>query len=139
MVHVFEKLNPVENSVMRDVVEACLPDTFKNQVRDRESMEGNDKSVAVNAYVFKGVLPTIAIGIGRVETDLCSFKLLSMLMNALDDMKYFVDTRSHSEVFVVLLTLMMPKLASVYSCSSDEEDFPVIRKAFLAPRRICKE
>ena len=89
-------------------------------------MERNDKPVAANAYVFKGVLPTIAIGIGKVETDLCAFKLLSMLMNAPDDMKYFVDTRSHSEVFV----LMMPKLASVYSCLSDEEDFRVIHKAF---------
>ena len=138
MVHVFEKLNPVENSVMRDVVEACLPETFKNQVRDHDSLEENGKPVALNTHVFKGVLPTIAIGIGRLETDLCAFKLLSMLMNAPDDMKYFVDTRSHSEVFVVLVTLMMPKLASIYSCSKNEDDFGVIRAAFLALEGYAK-
>ena len=135
MVRVFDKLNPVENSVMRDVVEACMPSTFKsNNVETNKRADNNNKSskdvLQSSTNLFKGVLPVISIGIGRKGTDKNAFKLLSILLNAPSDMKYFVDKRTEKEIFIVLITLMMPTLATIYSCYDDEEQYNVVKNAF---------
>ena len=45
-------------------------------------------------------------------------------------MKYFVDKRTGKEIFIVLITLMMPTLATIYSCYDDEEQYNVVKNAF---------
>jgi hypothetical protein len=86
---VFEKLNPVENSLMRDVVEACQP---------KDDGWGG----------FSGVLPLIVEGVARAESDAASVALVRTVLGASREMDYFVDQRSPEDQLILITTILAP-------------------------------
>jgi hypothetical protein len=85
---IFEKLNPIENSLMRDVVEACRP-----------TDEGWQS--------FHGVLPMIMDGVGHEESDAAAVALVQAMLGAPREMDYFVDARPEREQLVVFASVVM--------------------------------